>query len=137
MKPLFLPYNRDLQAAIFLRRPNRFILECELKESNQVVTVHLQDPGRLKELLRPGCEVYLSYHDNPNRKTKWTAELVKAENGTLVSLRSTLPNELVKIALQQNILSEFAEYKYIQREYRYRGSRWDFLLGKDEKKACS
>lgn len=134
MTELFLAYDKELHEAIFLNRPNRFILTCMLKNSKEVVTVHLPDPGRLKELLIKNRTVYLSHHDNPNRKTKWSAELVKADNGTLVSLRSTLPNDLVKLALEENALKEFSDYTYIQREFTYRGSRWDFLIGNEEKK---
>lgn len=132
---MFLPFEQNLHEAVFLDRENRFILTCQLKESNEKITVHLQDPGRLKELLIPGNTIYVSYHDVPHRKTKWTAELVrKLDSDVLVSLRSTLPNRLVEQALKQERLPEFSPYQLVKREYTYHGSRWDFLLNHQGKK---
>ncbi|TCT25497.1 sugar fermentation stimulation protein A [Melghiribacillus thermohalophilus] len=126
---MFIPFEKDLHEAVFIKRENRFILTCKLTANGQQVTVHLQDPGRLKELLIPGNTVYLSYHDVPHRKTKWTAELVrKPSSDVLVSLRSTLPNRLIERALKQDRLPEFSRYQYQKREYTFQGSRWDFLL---------
>jgi sugar fermentation stimulation protein A len=77
---MFFPYPYKLQKSIFLKRENRFILTCVLEETKENITVHLQDPGRLKELLIPGQILYVSYHNKPERKTKWTAELIQKPN---------------------------------------------------------
>ncbi|MRG85794.1 DNA/RNA nuclease SfsA [Salinibacillus xinjiangensis] len=131
---MFLPYDVSLHQAIFLERENRFILTCKLVETSEIITVHLQDPGRLKKLLVPNNTLYVSYHDAPHRKTKWTAELVKKpDDDILVSLRSTLPNQLVRQVLQQGRLQEFEHLLYVKQEYTYGGSRWDFLLKGEEK----
>ncbi|GAA0480592.1 hypothetical protein GCM10008986_01440 [Salinibacillus aidingensis] len=105
---MFLPNNRKMHSASFIERKNRFILRCQLTETKEEITVHLQDPGRLKELLIPNNTIYVSYHDEPHRKTKWTAEMIKKpDSDMLISLRSTLPNQLMKHALQKKALSDF------------------------------
>ena len=43
--------------AKFIERPNRFLTRVEL--NGKIVDSHLPDPGRLKELLVPGAELYL------------------------------------------------------------------------------
>ena len=48
---------QDIHAARFLARPNRFIAQVELE--GRVETVHVKNTGRCKELLLPGCTVYL------------------------------------------------------------------------------
>nr|WP_238389663.1 DNA/RNA nuclease SfsA [Virgibacillus sp. MSP4-1] len=118
----------------FIERKNRFILRCQLTETKQEITVHLQDPGRLKELLIPNNTIYVSYHDQPHRKTKWTAEMItKPDSDMLISLRSTLPNQLMKHALQNKALSDFNHLDYKKQEFTYGGSRWDFLLQGENK----
>lgn len=135
----------DLIEATFLERPNRFVVRCLVTESNQVVEAHLADPGRLKELLLPGVRVYLRFSNQPHRKTKWSVVLVEAPDSfTLVSLQSTLVNQLTALALERGGLPELHSWNLTRPEYSYGGSRWDFLLqngqGKQlllEVKSCS
>ena len=54
--------------ATFLSRPNRFIATVCLCDGREE-TVHVKNTGRCKELLIPGCNVYLEKSENPNRKT--------------------------------------------------------------------
>ena len=44
--------------AKFLSRRNRFVAEVEL--GGKTETVHVKNTGRCKELLLPGCEVWLT-----------------------------------------------------------------------------
>ena len=53
--------------AIFLGRPNRFIAEVEIEGHKE--RVHVKNTGRWKELLIPGCEVYLTEPGTPGRNT--------------------------------------------------------------------
>ncbi|SET32760.1 sugar fermentation stimulation protein A [Salinibacillus kushneri] len=126
---MFLPNNRKFYPSVFIERKNRFILTCKLADTNEPITVHLQDPGRLKELLIPENLIYVSYHNDPQRKTKWTAELITRPNSdVLISLRSTLPNQLIKLALQEKVLPDFSHLTFKRQEYTFGKSRWDFLL---------
>lgn len=126
-------FPRTLTKAIFIERPNRFLLRCKLLHSNEEVLVHLPDPGRLKELLVPETIVWLLENNDPNRKTKWTAVLCENEMKTgLVSINTTYPNQLIKIVLQEEILEELKGWHYKRAEYKLGHSRWDFLLENDE-----
>ncbi|MBB6452295.1 sugar fermentation stimulation protein A [Salirhabdus euzebyi] len=132
---MFLPFENKLHKAIYRERVNRFILTCQLVETNELITVHLQDPGRLIELLVPENFIYVSYHDEPHRKTKWTAEIIQKPNETVfVSLRSTLPNRLISMALKAGQLGEYKPLSYSKQEYTYGHSRWDFLLENEQRK---
>ena len=53
----------------FLARPNRFIAHVETEEGVEVC--HVKNTGRCRELLIPGCTVWLSGSDNPARKTRY------------------------------------------------------------------
>ena len=62
-------HYQNVRAAKFIDRPNRFIAHVELDGS--VETVHVKNTGRCRELLVPGCTVYLEKGTNPNRKTAY------------------------------------------------------------------
>ena len=60
---------KQIQKAIFLDRPNRFIAHVDL--NGQVVTCHMPNPGRMWELLFQGTTVYVRPAENPKRKTPY------------------------------------------------------------------
>jgi sugar fermentation stimulation protein A len=115
-----------LHRARFFERPNRFLVRCTLEPEGTEVPAHLPDPGRLTELLLPGRHLWLRHENelardgkrNPERKTEWTAVLVEAIGGGLVSLDTSLPNRLVRLE---------------QAEARIGNSRIDFLLRRGRK----
>ena len=79
----------------FLARPNRFIAHVEVEGEVQVC--HVKNTGRCRELLVPGCQVWLEESGNPNRKTKY--DLIAAEKETpggtlLVNMDSQAPNRV-------------------------------------------
>ena len=84
----------------FVERPNRFLTRVEL--NGKIVDSHLPDPGRLRELLVVGAELYLRpVPPESERKTRYTTVMVK-HNGTLISLVSALPNSFVQESLEHH-----------------------------------
>ncbi len=112
----------------FVSRPNRFLTVLDLGGTE--VEAHLPDPGRLKELLIPGVEVWARPVKAPNRKTHYTLSLVRAPTGELVSLVTTLPNELVDEALRLGRIAELSGWTIEAREKRWGASRFDFVLAR-------
>ncbi|WP_059102843.1 DNA/RNA nuclease SfsA [Shouchella shacheensis] len=124
----WLPFNRGLEKARFIERPNRFILHVQL-QTGEITRAHLPDPGRLKELLTPGRSLWLEPASDSNRKTRWTAVLCETEDEKpLVSLQTTLANHLVGQALKERVLNEFKDWRLVRREYKVGASRFDFLM---------
>ncbi len=81
----------NVHKAIFISRPNRFIARVLLE--GEELTVHVKNTGRCKELLVPGCAVYLEKSANPARKTAY--DLVAVEKGErLINMDSQAPNKL-------------------------------------------
>ena len=64
----------ELIPATLLKRYKRFLADVKL-ESGETVTVHCPNTGSMAGCSEPGRTVYLSAHDNPNRKYKYTWEL--------------------------------------------------------------
>lgn len=82
---------RDVHRAVFLSRPNRFIAQVEVDGREE--TVHVKNTGRCRELLVPGCTVYLEGSANPARKTRY--DLVAVEK-----IRPGLPPLLINMDAQ-------------------------------------
>lgn len=125
-----LLFPAALKSAIFIERPNRFLIRCARdNDQKQIIDAHVADPGRLKELLIPGRRVWLRPVNSPTRRTQWSVALCERPDGEgLVSIDATLPNRLIAKALQNESLEEFTSYSEIKPEFPVGGSRWDFLL---------
>lgn len=129
MKKTSTPIPGPLSTARFSERLNRFLLQVRLEDTGEQVHAHMADPGRLRELLLPGKKLWLRPAENPERKTRWTAVLIESPDGQeLVSLDSTLPNRLVRRALEDGTLEEFGEWGLVRSEATLGHSRFDFLL---------
>ncbi len=118
-------YN-NITRAVFLNRPNRFIAEVEIEGKKE--TVHVKNTGRCKELLIPGCEVWLNAPGTPDRKTRYDLVAVRKATGVLFNIDSQAPNKVVKEWLNRQ------EYDRIVPEYTYGDSRIDFYMEKGKKK---
>lgn len=131
-------WGAELVEGRFLHRPNRFVVHAEVR--GEEVEAHLADPGRLEELLIVGAR--MGFRPEPpseTRRTRWTALLVEspesrtAPEGPLawVSVNTTMPNRLIRRALEAGVLEEFDGWRYVGREVSYGTSRLDFLLEQD------
>ncbi len=116
----------NITPAIFIKRPNRFIAEVEI--DGQKETVHVKNTGRCKELLIPGCDVWLTAPGTPDRKTKYDLIAVKKDNGILFNIDSQAANKVAKEWLDKQ------GYDKIIPEYTYGDSRIDFYMEKDDEK---
>ena len=84
---------RNMEPAIFLERPNRFIAYVEQAGKREIC--HVKNTGRCRELLLPGAELYVQRSDNPNRKTALDLIVVRKGN-ELVNMDSQAPNRVVE-----------------------------------------
>ena len=118
----------------FIARPNRFIAHVEI--NGRLEVVHVKNTGRCRELLIPGCKVYLSVADNPERKTKYDLIAVEKDIGAteplLVNMDSQLPNAVTEEWLKRGGL--FPKDAVIKREYTYGKSRIDFYIEEGKRK---
>ena len=110
----------------FIDRPNRFV--TIVKVGNKFIKSHLPDPGRLREILTPGRELYLRKAiESEHRVTNYSTILAKY-NGELVSLVSALPNQFVKECINLRILSFLKDFELVKPEIVHGNHRFDFLL---------
>ena len=116
-----MKYN-NITKAIFIKRPNRFIAEVDIDGHREIV--HVKNTGRCKELLVPGCEVWLNAPGTPDRKTRYDLVAVRKNTGVLFNIDSQAPNKVVKEWLDRQ------DYDKIVPEYTYGDSRIDFYMEK-------
>ena len=99
-------HYQNVRAAKFIDRPNRFIAHVELDGS--VETVHVKNTGRCRELLVPGCTVYLE------------------KGSSLINMDAQAPNKVfAEWAAAGGFLPDVTA---IRPEYAYGGSRLDFCV---------
>ncbi|WP_352398542.1 DNA/RNA nuclease SfsA [[Clostridium] aminophilum] len=110
----------NVTRAVFVKRPNRFIAEVDINGHRE--TVHVKNTGRCRELLIPGCEVWLTAPGTPGRKTKYDLIAVRKDTGILFNIDSQAPNKVVK----EWLLSQ--DYDMVVPEYTYGDSRIDFYM---------
>jgi sugar fermentation stimulation protein A len=112
--------------AEFLRRPNRFLVECAM--GGRKVTAFLPNPGRLLELLLPGSVLYLVRETgNETRKTGFTAVAVERDR-LPVMLHTHRTNDVARYLLEHGRIPGLEQAEIVKPEARAGRSRLDFLL---------
>lgn len=130
----------DTEEAVFLSRPNRFLLNARIG-SGEIVEVHVPDPGRLKELLFAGNNILIiPAPDNTVRKTKWS--LAAAEDSTGWILVNTSFHRRIATTLLSGSNSPLGHVTELKAEVSSPSgkSRFDFLVNGDtwvEIKGCT
>ena len=110
-----------------LKRYKRFLADVKL-ETGEIVTAHCPNTGSMKGCCEPGRQVYLSTHDNPKRRYKYTWELI-AMPTSLVGVNTLVPNRLVYQSIAQKQIPELSDYDRIRREVKISDhSRIDLML---------
>ncbi len=110
-----------------IKRYKRFLADVEL-EDGTLVTAHCPNSGSMTACSEPGRPVYLSWHDNPKRKLKYTWEIIQMPD-SLVGVNTLVPNRLIKKSVENGWVAELAAYEEIRSEVQTsKGSRLDLLL---------
>ena len=118
-----------------VKRYKRFMADVTI-ENGDIVTAHCANTGAMIGVQEPGSEVWLSPARNPNRKLKYTWELVRVGDG-LVGINTAHPNTIVAEAIESEKIPELAGYGAIRREVKYgENSRIDILLSGEGKPDC-
>jgi len=120
-------FPAPLVPGTLLRREKRFVVHVRLDDGREVVA-HTNNTGSMLGCNKPGSRVWLSPADRPDRKLKWTYELVESD-GVLVGINTAVPNRIAAEGIADGTVSELQGYGRIRREVRYgAGSRVDLLL---------
>ena len=123
-------FKSKLIPGLFIKRYKRFFVD--IKINNQIITAHCPNTGSMYGLLVKGNKAWISKSDNPNRKLKYTLEIIQDKNSK-VGVNTHFANKIVHHALQNNIIKKFNSITNIIPESKFgTNTRFDFLV-KDKK----
>lgn len=123
-QPIVLHYE-PLVAGRLLRRYARFLADVELSDGSTVVA-HCPNSGSMRSCLELQAEVMLKHTPNPNRRTQYTWELVRANN-CWVCINTQRANHLAIRLIQSSAIPGLDKYTTVQPEVRFGDSRFDIF----------
>ncbi|MEL6120767.1 MAG: DNA/RNA nuclease SfsA [Pseudomonadota bacterium] len=121
-------FQTPLVPGTLLRRYKRFFADVRL-DDGQEVTAHCPNTGPMTSISDPGSRVWLEPNDDPKKKLKYGWRLLENGGGHYTGVDTSLPNKIVKEALQGPGIPGLERYDAILPEQKYgANSRIDFLL---------
>ena len=126
-------FKNKLISGQLIKRYKRFFVDIRIK--SQIITAHCPNTGSMGGLLKKGNKVWLSKSDNPNRKLKYTLEIIE-DKKSKVGVNTHSANKIVQHALQNNLIRQFKNILNIKAETKFgANTRFDFLLKNKNNKA--
>jgi len=127
-----MKFKESLLQGIFIKRYKRFFVDIKYK--NKTITSHCPNTGSMMGLLDKDNIVFFSKSDNPDRKLKYTLQIIKAKN-KLVGINTHLTNKIVLEALTNKKIKDLIKYNTIKSEVKFsEKTRFDFLISNNKEK---
>ena len=116
-----------LYSGKLIKRYKRFLADIILEDGSEI-TAHVPNSGAMTSCIEENCDVWVTYHDNPKRKLKYTLELTKmGEN--LICTNTGVANKIAIEAIENGVIKELQGYSSLKPEQKYgTNSRIDILL---------
>ena len=123
-----MKFTSTLIKGKLIKRYKRFF--ADIKVNNQIITAHCPNTGSMMGLTDEGNEVWVTKNDNPNRKLKYTLEIIKV-NKNMIGVNTHRANRIVEHGLKNQLINEFKKIKLIKPEFKFsKDTRFDFLCDK-------
>ena len=123
-----MKFTSTLIKGKLIKRYKRFF--ADIKVNNQIITAHCPNTGSMMGLLDKGNEVWVTKNDNPNRKLKYTLEIIKVKK-SLIGVNTHRANRITEHGLKNKLFNEFKKIKLIKPEFKFsKDTRFDFLCDK-------
>ena len=123
-------FENKLISGLFIKRYKRFFVDVKI--NSKIITAHCPNTGSMYGLLKKGNKVWISKSNNPNRKLKYTLEIIEV-GSSKVGVNTHATNKIVYHALQNNLIDDFDNILEIKPEVKFGfNTRFDFLI-KDKK----
>ena len=120
-----MKFTNSLIKGKLIKRYKRFFVDVEV--NNKIITAHCPNTGSMLGLLDKDNDVWISKVDNPNRKLKFTLEMIKSNN-KIIGVNTHRANRIVEHGLKNKLIKEFISIKNIKTEFKYSNDpRFDFL----------
>ena len=125
-------FENKLISGQLIKRYKRFFVDVKI--NSKIITAHCPNTGSMYGLLKKNNKVWLTESNNPNRKLKYTLQIIKEKNSK-VGVNTHLTNKIVYHALENNLIDEFNKKIKIKPESKFgTNTRFDFLITKNNTK---
>ena len=126
-------FENKLIPGRFIKRYKRFFVDVKIKD--KTITAHCPNTGSMYGLLKKGNKVWVTKSDNPNRKLKYTLQIIE-DKKSKVGVNTHLANKIVHHALENNLIKEFDKKIKVKPETKFgTNTRFDFLITQKKFKA--
>ena len=126
-------FENKLIPGRFIKRYKRFFVDVKIKD--KTITAHCPNTGSMYGLLKKGNKVWVTKSDNPNRKLKYTLQIIE-DKKSKVGVNTHLTNKIVHHALKNNLIKEFDKKIQVKPETKFgTNTRFDFLITQKKFKA--
>jgi sugar fermentation stimulation protein A len=126
-------FENKLISGVLIKRYKRFFVD--IKMNGETVVAHCPNTGSMLGLLKEGNKVWLTKSNNPNRKLKYTLQIIQ-NNGIKIGVNTHLTNKIFLEALENNHIKGLHKDLKIKPEVKFGDStRFDFLVTKKNYKA--
>jgi len=116
-----------------IKRYKRFLADIILN-SGEEITAHVPNSGAMTSCIEENCPVWVSFHDNPKRKLKYTLELTQMGE-QLICTNTGVANKISIEAINNGVIVELQGYSSLKPEQKYgQNSRIDILLENENEK---
>jgi len=123
-----MKFTSTLIKGKLIKRYKRFFVDINV--NNSIITAHCPNTGSMMGLLDKGNYVWVSKNNDPNRKLKFTLEMIKVSNH-LFGVNTHRANRIVEDGLKNKLFKEFKSIKSIKPEFKFSNdTRFDFLCDK-------
>ncbi len=123
-----MKFTNSLIKGKLIRRYKRFFTDIEV--NNKILTAHCPNTGSMMGLLDKDNSTWISKHNDPKRKLKFTLEMIKVGK-RIIGVNTHRANRIVEHALNNKLIDEFKSVKNIKAEFKYSDdTRFDFLCDK-------
>jgi len=127
-----MKFKERLLQGVLIKRYKRFFVDIKYK--NKIITGHCPNSGSMMGLLNKGNKVWFSISDNPNRKLKYTLEIIEIEK-KLIGINTMLTNKIVLEALNEKKIKNLVSFNNIKTEVKFSDkTRFDFLISNNKEK---
>jgi sugar fermentation stimulation protein A len=123
---VWVPIPGDFLEATFERRSKRFIVTARTRKGS--IEAFLSHTGRLSELLTPGARLTLTQVPASRHASLRYGVVAAWDGNTPVVIDTTLPNKLIRHALESRAIRNLPSYQKVVAEAPISDRRIDFAL---------
>ena len=126
-------FEDKLISGLLIERYKRFFVD--IKVGNKIVTAHCPNTGSMQGLLDKNNKVWLTKTANPNRKLKYTLQIIENQSAK-VGINTHITNKITLEALKSSIIEKFKNFETLKQEVNFgSNTRFDFLITEGKKKS--